>query len=85
MVIWLVAFKHDFWFGIKQVIISCEFCQRFIYMQVLLCLWMSRWCLDISGTCIEVVNYLEKLLFKKKVDLEILWINSITVLLERYT
>ena len=35
-------------------------------MQVLLCSWMSRWCLDISGTLIEVVNYLEKLLFKKK-------------------
>ena len=27
---------------------------------------MSRWCLDISGTWIEVVNYLEKLLLKKK-------------------
>ena len=86
MIIWLVAFKHDFWFGIKQVIISCEFCQHFIYMQVLLCSWMSRLCLDISGTWIEVVNYLEKLLLKKKkVDLEILWINSNTVLLERYT
>ena len=85
MIIWLVAFKHDFWFGIKQVIISCEFCRHFIYMQVLLCSWMSRWCLDILGIWIEVVNYLEKLLFKKKVDLEILWINSNTVLLERYT
>ena len=53
-------------------------------MQVLLCSWMSRWCLDISGTWIKVVNYLEKLLLKKKVDLEILWINSNTVLLERY-
>ena len=46
---------------------------------------MSRWCLDISGTWIEVVNYLEKLLLKKKVDLEILWISSNTILLERYT
>ena len=26
---------------------------------------MSRWCLDILGTWIEVVNYLEKILFKK--------------------
>ena len=35
------------------------------------------------GTWIEVVNYLEKLLFQK-VDLEILWTDSNTVLLEKY-
>ena len=35
------------------------------------------------GTLIEVVNYLEKLLFQK-VDLEILWTDSNTVLLEKY-
>ena len=63
LIIWLVAFKHDFRFHIKQVIISCEFLQHFNYLKVLLCSWMSRWCLDILGTWIEVVNYLEKLLF----------------------
>ena len=63
LIIWLVAFKHDFLFHIKQVIISCEFLQHFNYLKVLLCSWMSWWCLDILGTWIEVVNYLEKLLF----------------------
>ena len=84
MIRWLVAFKHDFRFHIKQVIISCEFRQHFNYLKVLLCSWMSLWCLDILGTWIEVVNYLEKLLFKKKMDLEILWTDSNTVLLEKY-
>ena len=63
LIIWLVSFKHDFRFHIKQVIISCEFLQHFNYLKVLLCSWMSWWCLDILGSWIEVVNYLEKLLF----------------------
>ena len=67
---WLVAFKHDFRFHIKQVIISCEFIQYFNYLKVLLCSWMSRWCLDILVTWIEVLNPLEKLLFYE-MDFEI--------------
>ena len=45
---------------------------------------MSRWYLNILGTWIEVVNHLEKLLFKKKRDLEILWNDSGMVLLGNY-
>ena len=46
---------------------------------------MSLWYLNILGTWIEVVNHLEKLLFKKKkMDLEILWNDSDTVLLGKY-
>ena len=45
---------------------------------------MSLWYLNILGTWIEVVNHLEKLLFKKKMDLEILWNDTDTVLLGKY-
>ena len=46
---------------------------------------MSLWYLNILGTWIEVVNPLKKkLLFKKKMDLEILWNDSDTVLLGKY-
>ena len=47
---------------------------------------MSLSYLNILGTWIEVVNHLEKLLFflKKKMDLEILWNDSDTVLLGKY-
>ena len=41
---------------------------------------MSLWHLNILGTWIEVV----KLLFLKKMDLEILWNDSDTVLLGKY-
>ena len=34
---------------IKQVIISCEFCQHFHYLEVVLVSWMIVWCLDILG------------------------------------
>ena len=44
---------------------------------------MSLWYLNILGTWIEVVNHLEKLLFKK-MDLGILWNDSSTVLLGKY-
>ena len=84
MSIWLVAFKHDFQFHIKHVIISCEFLQYFNYSKVLLCSWMSQWCLYILGTWIQVVNYLEKIIVLEKVDLTILWTDSNTVLLEKY-
>ena len=46
---------------------------------------MSLWHLNILGSWIEVVNHLVKLLFKKKkMDLEILWNDSNTVLLGKY-
>ena len=35
---------------IKQVIISCEFCQHFNYLEVVLVSLMIMWCLDILGT-----------------------------------
>ena len=45
---------------------------------------MSLWYLNILGMWIEVVNHLEKLLFKKKMDLEILCNDSNKVLLGKY-
>ena len=46
---------------------------------------MTLWHLNILGTWIEVVKHLEKLLFfLKKMDLEILWNDSDTVLLGKY-
>ena len=50
-------------FHIKQVIISCEFCQHFKYLEVLLSFWMSLWYLNILGTWIEILNRFENLLF----------------------
>ena len=44
----------------KQVIISCEFCQHFKYLEVLLSSWMSLWYLDNLGTWVEVLKHLEK-------------------------
>ena len=60
---WLVVYKCDYRFHIKQVIISCEFCQHFKYLEVLLSSWMSLWYLNILGTWIEVLNRFENLLF----------------------
>ena len=60
---WLVVFKCDYRFHIKQVVISCEFCQQFKYLEVLLSSWMSLWYLNILGTWIEVLNRFESLLF----------------------
>ena len=45
---------------------------------------MSLWYLNILGTLIEVVNHLEKTIVLKKMDLEILWNDSDTVLLGKY-
>ena len=83
MIKWLVAYKCDYWSHIKQVIISCAFCQHFNCLEIVLCSWMSLLYLNILGTWIEVVNHLEKLLFLK-MDLEILWNDSGTVLLGKY-
>ena len=44
---------------------------------------MSMWYLNILGTWIEVLNHFENLLIKK-MDLEILWNDSCTVLLGKY-
>ena len=60
---WLVVYKCDYRSHIKQVIISCEFCQHFKYLEVLLSSWMSLWYLNILGTWIEVLNLFENLLF----------------------
>ena len=76
----LVAYKCDYRSHIKQVIISCEFCQHFNCLEVVLGSWLSLWYLNILSTWIDVVNHLEKLLFLK-MDLEILWNDSGTVLL----
>ena len=45
---------------------------------------MSLWYLNILGTWIEVVNHLEKKTIVLKMDLEILWNDSGTVLLGKY-
>ena len=50
---------------IKQVIISCEFCQHFHYFEVVLVSWMILWYLDILGQVDWVLNLLEKILFMK--------------------
>ena len=60
---WLVAYKCDYRSHIKQVIISCEFCQHFNCSEVVLSSWMSLWHLNILGTWIEVLNQFENLLF----------------------
>ena len=60
---WLVEYKCDYRSHIKQVIISCEFCQHFKYLEVLPSSWMSLWYLNILGTWIEVLNRFENLLF----------------------
>ena len=83
MIKWLVAYECDYRSHIKQVIISCEFCQHFNCLKVVLGSWLSLWYLNILSTRIDVVNHLEKLLFLK-MDLEILWNDSGTVLLGKY-
>ena len=59
---WLVMHKQSDLFSYKQVIISCEFCQHFKYLEVLLSSWMSLWYLNMLGTWIEVLNHFENLL-----------------------
>ena len=60
---WLVVYKCDYRSHIKQVIISCEFCQHFHCLEVVLISWMIMWYLNILGTWIEVLNRFENLLF----------------------
>ena len=62
---WLVAYKCGYQSYIKQVIISCEFCQHFHCLEVVLVSWMILWYLDILGQVDWVLNLLEKLLFMK--------------------
>ena len=45
----LVAYKCGYRSYIKQVIISCEFCQHFHCLEVVLVSWMIMWYLDILG------------------------------------
>ena len=47
---WLVAYKRGYRSYIKQVIISCEFCQHFHCLEVVLVSWMIMSYLDILGT-----------------------------------
>ena len=46
---WLVAYKCGYRSYIKQVIISCEFCQHFHCLEVVLVSSMILWYLDILG------------------------------------
>ena len=75
MIKWLVVYKCDYRSYIKQVIISCEFCQHFHCLEVVLVSWMSLWYLDILGHVYWVLNPLEKLLFYE-MDFEIYVFNN---------
>ena len=75
MIKWLVAYKSDYRSYIKQVIISCEFCQHFHCLEVVLVSWMILWYLDILGHVDWVLKPLEKLLFYK-MDFEIYVLNN---------
>ena len=44
---WLVMPKYNYPFVCKQVIISCEFCQHFKYLEILLSSWINLWYLNI--------------------------------------
>ena len=46
---WLVAYKCGHRSYIKQFIISCEFCQHFHRLEVVLVSWIILWYLDILG------------------------------------
>ena len=46
---WLVAYKCDYRSHIKQVIISCEFCQHFYCLEVVLSSWMILWYIEYLG------------------------------------
>ena len=69
---------------IKQGIISCEFCQHFNCLEVVLGSWMSLWYLDILGYVDGVLNPLEKLLFYE-MDFEIymfkkkIWLRNMVI------
>ena len=75
MIKWLVAYKCDYRSYIKQVIISCEFCQHLHCLEVVLFSWMSLKYLDILGHVDWVLNPLEKLLFHER-DFEIYVFNN---------
>ena len=44
---WLVMHKYNYLVLYKQVIISCEFCQHFKYLEILLSSWINLWYLNI--------------------------------------
>ena len=44
---WLVIHKYNYLLLYKQVIISCEFCQHFKYLEILLSSWINLWYLNI--------------------------------------
>ena len=44
---WLVMHKYNYLFLYKEVIISCEFCQHFKYLEILLISWINLWYLNI--------------------------------------
>ena len=70
---WLVAYKCDYRSHIKQVIISCEFCQHFNCLEDVLSSWTSLWYFKYVGYGIWSLWYfkpLEKLLFYE-MDFEI--------------
>ena len=43
----VVMHKYNYLFFYKQVIISCEFCQHFKYLEILLNSWINLWYLNI--------------------------------------
>ena len=59
---WLVMHKYNYPFLYKQVIISCEFCQHFKYLEILLSSWIKFVVFKYFGTWIEVLNHFENLL-----------------------
>ena len=71
MIKWFVAYKCDYRSHIKQVIISCEFCQHFNCLEAVLGLWMSLWYLDFLGYVDGVLNLLKKKLLFYEMDFEI--------------
>ena len=54
---WLVAYKCDYRSHIKQVIISCEFCQHFNCLEDVLSSWMSLWYFKYVGYGIWSLRY----------------------------
>ena len=69
---WLVVYKCDYRFHIKQVIISCEFCQHFKYLEVLQCSWICEWFMFLNdlGYYVDIsieIKYFTYILFDQMV------------------
>ena len=54
--------KYNYLFLYKQVIISCEFCQHFNYLEIFTEFMDKFVVFKFFGTCIEVLNHFENLL-----------------------